>query len=129
MGERRKTLKIWLKRTRDRGVIEGTRLEAKDTKKYPRPKTALSRTDLFQGKDTDASVLQKKIVIIWSSKIFFTCLKKKDLKFFQVISKNKIKKSPKKTNFSTKNNLQNFKDSKNTAVLEPRTAIFENLKL
>ena len=47
MGERRKTLKIWPKRTRDRGVVEGTTLEAKDTKKYPRPKTALSRTDLF----------------------------------------------------------------------------------
>ena len=47
MGERRKTLKIWLKRTRDRGGVEGTRLEAKDTKKYPKPKTALSRTDLF----------------------------------------------------------------------------------
>ena len=41
MGERRKTLKIWLKRTRDRGVVEGTRLKAKDTNKYPRPKTAL----------------------------------------------------------------------------------------
>ena len=129
MGERRKTLKIWMKRTRDRGVVEGTRLEAKDVKKYRRPKTALSRTDLFYRKDTGASVLQKKIVIIRSSNSFFTRFKKKCLKFFQVISKNKIKTSPKKTNFSTKNDLQNFKDSKNTAVLELRTAIFENLKL
>ena len=32
MGERRKTLNIWLKRTLDRGGVEGTRLEAKDTK-------------------------------------------------------------------------------------------------
>ena len=47
MGERRKTLNIWLKRTRDRGGVEGTRLEAKDPKKYPRPKTALLRTDPF----------------------------------------------------------------------------------
>ena len=48
MGERRKTLNIWLKRTRDRGGVEGTRFEAKDTKKYPRPKkTAFSRTDPF----------------------------------------------------------------------------------
>ena len=47
MGERRKTLKIWLKWKRDRGVVEGTRLEAEDTKKYPRPKAALLRTDLF----------------------------------------------------------------------------------
>ena len=68
MGERRKTLKIWLKRTRDKGVVEGTRLEAKDTKKYPRPKTALSRRDLSKGKDTGASALQKKIVMIRSSK-------------------------------------------------------------
>ena len=27
----------------------------------------------------------------------------------------------KKTNFSTKNDLENFQDSKHTAVLEPRT--------
>ena len=47
MGERRKTLKIWLNWTRDRGGVEGTTLEAKNTKKYPRPKTALSKTDLF----------------------------------------------------------------------------------
>ena len=47
MGERRKTLNIWLKRTWDRGGVEGTRLEAKDTKTYPRPKTALLRTGLF----------------------------------------------------------------------------------
>ena len=32
MEERRKTLNIRLKRTRDRGLVEGTRLEAKDTK-------------------------------------------------------------------------------------------------
>ena len=47
MGERRKTLNIWLKRTRHRGGVEGARLEAKDTKKYPRPKKALSRKDPF----------------------------------------------------------------------------------
>ena len=32
MGERRKTLKIWLKQTLDKDVVEGSRLEAKDTK-------------------------------------------------------------------------------------------------
>ena len=112
MGERRKTLNIWLKRTRDRGGVEGTRLEAKDPKKYPRPKTALSRTDPFFGKDTGASVLQKKIMIM-SPKIFF-----------QLFSKKQNQKISKKTSFSTKNDLQNVKDSKNTAVFEPRTGQF-----
>ena len=47
VGERLNTLNIWLKRTLDRGGVEGIRLKAKDTKKYPRPKTAISRTDPF----------------------------------------------------------------------------------
>ena len=38
MGERQKTLKIWLKRTRDRRGVESTRLEAKDTKKISEAK-------------------------------------------------------------------------------------------
>ena len=42
--------------------------------------------------------------------------------------KNKIKTSPKKQVFLQKNDLQNFKDSKNTAVLEPRTGNFRGLE-
>ena len=61
---------------------------------------------------TQAQVFSKKKKIM-SLKIFFRCSQK-----------TKIKKSPKKTNFPTKNDLQNFKDSKYTAVLEPRTGLF-----
>ena len=43
-----------------RGGVEDTRLEAKDTKKNPRPRTAFPRTDPLEAKDTAASVLQKK---------------------------------------------------------------------
>ena len=35
-------------------------LEAKDTKKNPRPRTALSRTDPLEAKNTNSSALQKK---------------------------------------------------------------------
>ena len=100
MGERRKTLNIWLKRTRDRGGVEGTRLEAKDTKKYLRP---------FLGQGHMRKYSQKKKNINNVFNFFFSCSQK-----------NKIKKA----SFSTKNDLQNFKDLKNTAVLEPRTGQF-----
>ena len=108
MEERRNTLKIWLKRTRDRGGVEGTRLEAKDTKiirgqRQPFRGQTLSRTR------TQAQVFsKKKIIIIRSSKFVF-----------QVFSNKQNQKISKK-NFLQKNDLQNFKDSKNTAVLEPR---------
>ena len=108
MGDRRKTLNIWLKRTRDRGGVEGTRPEAKDTKKYPRPKTALSRTDLSRAR-TQVQVFSKKNVF---------------KNFFLGVLKKQNQKISKKTSFSTKNDLQNFKDFKNTAVLEPRTGQF-----
>ena len=58
-----------------------------------------------------------------SSKIFFTRFKKKGLlKFFSGDLKKQNQKILKTTSFFTKNDLKNFKDSKNTAVLEPRTA-------
>ena len=61
---------------------------------------------------------KKKVIIITrSSKIFFTRFKKKGL---QKLFSGDLKK----TNFSTKNDLQNFKDSKHTAILEPRTGQF-----
>ena len=39
---------------KSRGGVEYTRLEAKDTKKNPRPKTALPRTDPLEAKDRNA---------------------------------------------------------------------------
>ena len=113
MGERRKTLNIWLKRTQDRGGVEGTRLEAKDTKNIrgqgqPFRGQTLSR----QGHRRKCSQ-KKKIIIIRTSKFFV-----------QVFSKKQNQKISQKTSFSTKNDLQTFKDSKTTAVLEPRTGQF-----
>ena len=82
-------------------------------KKNPRPRTAFPRTDTLEAKDrnargqgprTQAQVLSKK---------------KKGLhKIFQAISSKK--RFPKK--FSSA--LQNFNNSKNSAVLEPRTDQF-----
>ena len=60
---------------------------------------------------------KKKIIIIMSSK-----------KFFQVFSKKQNQKISKKTSFFTENDLQNFKNSKNTAALEPRTGQYRGLK-
>ena len=111
MGERRKTLNIWLKRTRDRGGVEGTRLEAKNTKSIRGQRQPFRGKTLSRAR-TPAQVFSKKI-IIRSSKIFFSgALKKTKSKNLQ------------KTSFSSKNGLQNFKNSKNTAVLEPRTGQF-----
>ena len=50
-------------------------------------------------------------------------------KFFSGNLKKQNQKISKKQIFLQKNDLQNFKDSKNTAVLKPKTAILENLKL
>ena len=101
-----------------RGEVEGTRLEAKakDTKKFrgqgegqtfsrPRPRT----------KDTGASVLQKER----SSKIFFRR---------SSLEENKKRSSQ---SFREVSGVfqQNFNGSTNSAVLEPKTAIFEDLRL
>ena len=124
MGERRKRLKIWPIRTRDKSGVEGTRLEAKDTKNIRGQRQPFRGQTLSKAR-TQAQVFSKKIMIIKSSKIFFTRVKKKVFKiFFQEISKKQNQKISKKTNFATKNELQNFKNSKNTAVLEPRTGQF-----
>ena len=109
MGERRKTLKIWLKRTWDRGGVESS---VPRTQKNIRGQRQPFRGKTLSRARTQAQVFCKKI-IIRSSKIFF-----------QVISKKQNQKISKKTSFSTKNDLQNFKDSKNTAVLEPRSGQF-----
>ena len=59
MGERRKTLKIWLKRTRDRGGVEGTGLEAKETKNIQGQRQPFRGQTLSRAR-TQAQVLSKK---------------------------------------------------------------------
>ena len=60
MGERRKTLKIWLKRTRDRDGVEGTRLEAKDTQKKSEAKDSLFENRPFLGQGHRRKCFPKK---------------------------------------------------------------------
>ena len=110
-----------------RGGVEDTRLEAKakDTKKnrgqgqgQPFRGQTLSRprTGMLKAKDTSASALQ-------NHKNFLGDLKKKKKKkvftkiFLAVSTKKRFPK-----NFSSAS--QNFSNSKNTAVLEPRTGQF-----
>ena len=109
-----------------RGAVEDIRLEAKikakDTKKIEakRPRTVLPRTDPFKAKgrngrgqgqglkNTGANVLQKKKKRKKrSSKIFF--------------KQSKSKKSSLKYFFRR---FSNFNNSKNAAVLKPRTGQF-----
>ena len=113
MEERRKLLNIWLKRTRDRGGVEGTRLEAKDTKNSRGQRQPFRGQTLSRVRTQVQVLSKKKIIIIRSTKIFCS----------GVLKKTKSKNLQKKF-FFTKNDLQNFKDSKNTAVLEPRTGQF-----
>ena len=109
------SVQVWfvLNALSNRGEVEDTRLEAKakNTKKIrgqeqpfrgqtlSRPRTGRPRT-----KDTSASALQRK------KKVF--------TKIFQAISTKK--RFPK--NFSSA--PQNFNNSKNAAILEPRTSQF-----
>ena len=101
-------LVIWLKRTEVKSRTQGPRPR---TKKNPRPRTALPRTDSFEAKDT--RVLKNNNNKIF--KIFFRRFKKKG---FQVISK----KQGLQKIFS--GDLQILNDLKNSAVLEPRTGQF-----
>ena len=105
-----------------RGGVEDTRLEAKDTEKnrgqgQPFRGQTLSRprTGMLEAKDTSASALQ-------NHKNFLGDLKKKKKKVFTKIflAVSTKKRFPK--NFSSAS--QNFSNSKNTAVLEPRTGQF-----
>ena len=123
------------------GGVEDTRLEAKakDTKKIrgQDPRTAFPRTDTLEAKDrnargqgqgsrTQAQVLSKKkktkkkrLHKNFSGDLKKTKKTKKVFtKIFQAIStKNRFPK-----NFSSA--AQNFNNSKNSAVLEPRTGQF-----
>ena len=122
-----------------RGGVEDTRLEAKDTKKIrgqgqgqPFRGQTLSRprTGMLEAKAKDQG--RKRKCSPKNKKKVFT-------KIFQAISKKKQKKKRKKKVFtkifqaiSTKTRFpknfssapQNFNNSKNTAVLEPRTGQF-----
>ena len=113
----------WSRRHKARGQGQGH-------KKNPRPRTAFPRTDPLEAKDrnargqgqgprTQAQVLSKKNKGL--HKNFSGDLQKKKkvfTKIFQAISTKK--RFPK--NFSTA--PQTFNNSKNTAVLEPRTGQF-----
>ena len=90
MGERRKTLNIWLKQTRDRGGVEGTRLEAKETKNIRGQRQPFRGQTLSRAR-TQAQVFSKKKKNNVFKKFFFRCSQK-----------NKIKKSPKKQVFLQK---------------------------
>ena len=124
MGERRKTLKIWLKRTRDRGGVKGTKLQAKDTKNIR------GQRQPFQGQTLSRARTSEQVFSKNNNKVFkflFSRFKKKVFKkVFLVISEKQSQKISKKIR-SRKiflRDLQNFKNSKNTAVLEPRTGQF-----
>ena len=79
-------------------------------KKNPRPRTAFPRTDTLEAKDRNARGQGHKRKCSPKKKVF--------TKIFQAISTKK--RFPK--NFSS--DTQNFNNSKNTAVLEPRTGQF-----
>ena len=99
-----------------RGGVEDRRLEAKanakDTKKNPRPRprTAFPRTDPLEAKDRNARGQGHKRKCSTKKKVF--------TKIFQAISTKK--RFPKKFSSAP----QNFNNSKNTAVLDPRTGQF-----
>ena len=124
----------------NRGGVEDTRLEAKakDTKKSEvkaKDNPSEDRHSRSQGqewlrprprtKDTRASALQKKvftrIVHPISQKINRSIKKKVFTKLFQAIFRKK--RLPK--NFSGA--PQNFNNSKNSAVIEPRTGQFSRI--
>ena len=80
-----------------RDGVEDTRLEAKDTKKNPRPRTALPRIDPLEAKDKNAQGHRRKCSP--KKKVFkklfqtFSTKKKKVFKnFFQAIYKILIQK-------------------------------------
>ena len=111
----------WSRGHKARGQGQGHK---KNPRPRPRPRTAFPRTDTLEAKDRNArgqgqgprtqaaSALQKK------KKKVFTKIFQVFTKIFQAIStKKRFLK-----NFSSA--PQNFNNSKNTAVLEPRTGQF-----
>ena len=120
MGERQKTLNIWLKRTRDKGGVEGTRLEPKDTKNIRSQRQPFRGQTLSRAR-TQVQVFSKKIIIIRSSKIFFRCSQKNKKSPKQVFLQKtiyKILRIPKILLFSSRGqgNFRGFEASR------PRTS-------
>ena len=100
-----------------RGGDEDIRLKAKDQKKFE-AKNNPSEDRFSRGQEQEClrSRTQAQVFSKRSSKFFFRRSPKKGLqKFFQAISKKKVFK-----NFFS-GDLQNFNNSKNSAVLEPKT--------
>ena len=97
-----------------RNGVGDTRLEAKVTKKKPRPRTALPRTDPLEAKDRIAQgpKTQAQVSVLQNKK------KKGPQKDFS----GDLRKKRSSKIFSS--HLQNFNDSKNCAVLEARTGQF-----
>ena len=106
-----------------RGGVEDTRLEAKDTKKI----RGQGQRQSFRGqtlsrprtKDTSTSALQKKKGL---HKKFSGDLRKQNKKVFTKIFQAISTEKRFQKNFSSA--PQNFNNSKNSAVLEPRTGQF-----
>ena len=98
-----------------RGEVEDTRLEAKDTKKNPRPRTAFPSTDPLEAKDrnargqgprTQAQVFSKKKR---SSQNFSGDLKNKKKGLHENFSGDLQKKTPSKEFFKRPTKFQQFK--------------------
>ena len=113
-----------------RGGVEDTRLEAKDTKKSEAKDSLIEdRHSWGQGqecsrprtKDTSASALQKKKKGLHKNFLGILQKKKKKKVFTKIFQRIPTKKRFPK-NFSS--TPWNFNNSKNSAVLEPRTGQF-----
>ena len=108
-GERRSTFGLNGHSTEVELRAQGSRPR---TQKISEAKDSLFEDRPFLGQEHRRKCSQKNINNVFK-------------KFFSgVLKTTKSKNLQKKTSFSTKNDLQNFKDSKNTTVLEPRTGQF-----
>ena len=118
MGERRKTLNIWLKRTRNRGGVEGTRLEAKDTKNIRGQRQPFRGQTLSRAR-TQAQVFSKKNN---NNNVF--------KKNFSGVLKKPKSKNLQKSKFFYKKRSTKFKGfQKYCCSRAENRAIFEDLKL
>ena len=106
MGERRKTLNIWLKRMWDKDGVKGIRPEAKDTKNIRGQRQSFRGETLSRAR-TQAQVFSKKYKYNIFKNLFHAFNKKIFKSFFQVISKKQNQKiSKKQIILQKKNDLQ-----------------------
>ena len=124
-----RTNQRWSRGHKARGQGQGHK---KNPRPRPRPRTAFPRTDTLEAKDrnargqgqgprTQAQVLSRKKKKKVFTKIFQAISKKKKKVFTKIFQAISTKKRFLK-NFSSA--PQNFNNSKNSAVLEPRTGQF-----